>query len=41
MPAPLSLEHIIRQDCQPAGDCMLTVTDDTGEAASSTSRKAS
>lgn len=32
MSAPLSLEHVIRQDCQPAGDCMLTVTDDTGEA---------
>jgi hypothetical protein len=32
MPDPLSLEHIIRQDCQPAGDCMLTITDDTGEA---------
>jgi hypothetical protein len=33
MPAPLSLEHVIRQECMPAGDCMLTVTDDTGEAA--------
>ena len=32
MSAPLSLEHVVRQECLPAGDCMLTVTDDTGEA---------
>jgi hypothetical protein len=32
MSAPLSLEHIVRQECIPAGDCMLTITDDTGEA---------
>jgi hypothetical protein len=32
MSAPLSLEHVVRQECIPASDCMLTVTDDTGEA---------
>jgi hypothetical protein len=32
MSAPLSLETVVRQECVPAGDCMLTVTDDTGEA---------
>jgi hypothetical protein len=33
MPASLSLEQIIRQECVPVLDCMLTITDDTGEAA--------
>jgi hypothetical protein len=33
MPASLSLEQIIRQECIPVLDCMLTITDDTGEAA--------
>jgi hypothetical protein len=32
MSAPLSLETIVRQECLPAADCMLTVTDDNGEA---------
>jgi hypothetical protein len=33
MAAPLSLEQIIRQECVPVLDCMLTVTDGTGESA--------
>jgi hypothetical protein len=33
MPAPLSLEQIIRKECVPVLDCMLTVTDGTGESA--------
>ena len=33
MPEELSLEQIVQQDCVPAGDCMLTVVDNTGEAA--------
>lgn len=33
MPNPPSLEEIIRKDCIPMRDCMLTVTDATGEAA--------
>jgi hypothetical protein len=33
MPASLSLEQIIRKECVPVLDCMLTVTDATGEAA--------
>ena len=33
MPAPLVLENIIRRECMPVLDCMLTVTDSTGEAA--------
>src|SRR5579871_2470161 len=33
MPAPLSLENIIRKECVPVLDCMLTVTDTSGEAA--------
>ena len=33
MAAPKSLEEIIRKDCLPLRDCMLTITDATGEAA--------
>jgi hypothetical protein len=33
MAAPLSLEKIIRNECMPVLDCMLTVTDTTGESA--------
>jgi hypothetical protein len=33
MAASLSLEQIIRKECAPVLDCMLTVTDATGEAA--------
>jgi hypothetical protein len=33
MAASLSLEQIIRSECMPSLDCMLTITDDTGEAA--------
>jgi hypothetical protein len=33
MPGPQSLEEIIRQECLPLRDCMLTVTDSNGEAA--------
>jgi hypothetical protein len=33
MAAPLSLEKIIRNECMPVLDCMLTVTDNTGESA--------
>jgi hypothetical protein len=33
MAAPLSLEKIIRNECMPVLDCMLTITDDTGESA--------
>ena len=33
MAAPLLLEDIIRQECIPMGDCMLTITDAGGEAA--------
>jgi hypothetical protein len=33
MPAPLSLEKIIRNECMPVLDCMLTVTDNQGESA--------
>jgi hypothetical protein len=33
MPASLSLEQIIRKECAPVLDCMLTVTDATGESA--------
>jgi hypothetical protein len=33
MAAPLSLEKIIRDECMPVLDCMLTVTDTTGESA--------
>ena len=33
MPSPLSLEDIIRQECLPLRDCMLTLTDANGEAA--------
>ena len=33
MPNVPSLEEIIRKDCLPVRDCMLTVTDATGEAA--------
>jgi hypothetical protein len=33
MPNPLSLEEVIRKDCLPLRDCMLTITDNSGEAA--------
>jgi hypothetical protein len=33
MTAPQSLEEIIRRECLPLRDCMLTVTDPAGEAA--------
>jgi hypothetical protein len=33
MASPQSLEEIIRKECLPLRDCMLTVTDSTGEAA--------
>ena len=33
MAASLSLEQIIRKECAPVLDCMLTITDSTGEAA--------
>jgi hypothetical protein len=33
MPIPQSLEDIIRKECLPMRDCMLTVTDANGEAA--------
>jgi hypothetical protein len=33
MAASLSLEQIIRSECMPSLDCMLTITDETGEAA--------
>lgn len=33
MAASLSLEQIIRKECVPVLDCMLTITDGTGEAA--------
>jgi hypothetical protein len=33
MPSPQSLEEIIRQECLPLRDCMLTITDAHGEAA--------
>ena len=33
MAAPLSLEKIIRNECMPVLDCMLTVTDSTGDSA--------
>jgi hypothetical protein len=33
MPNPQSLEEIIRRDCLPLRDCMLSITDNNGEAA--------
>jgi hypothetical protein len=33
MPEALNLEQIIRQECLPLRDCMLTLTDSNGEAA--------
>jgi hypothetical protein len=33
MAAPQSIEEIIRQECLPLRDCMLTITDANGEAA--------
>jgi len=33
MASPLSLEEIIRKECLPLRDCMLTITDANGEAA--------
>src|SRR5258706_11153977 len=33
MPASQSLEEIIRKECLPLRDCMLTITDANGEAA--------
>lgn len=33
MASPQSLEEIIRKECLPLRDCMLTITDGTGEAA--------
>ncbi len=33
MAVSLSLEHIIRKECAPVLDCMLTITDSAGEAA--------
>ncbi len=36
-----SLEEIIRKECLPLRDCMLTITDANGEAAFLISRRAS
>jgi len=33
MASPPSLEEIIRKECLPLRDCMLTITDANGEAA--------